>query len=278
MAKRSKKAPKKREQPWMAAARGKLHEKGRRHEEEQITEAFLNLVLPELHALDERAGSDAATRTIDRVKLAWNLPVLHALDTRPGSEGAALRAEAASLLVELPAHRAKLVPLLRTRCATYRHLTRPILRAFAAARGDDLEIVVQTSDEKASAADLLDPSDTGWPKASHALLALSRPARALLPAPDDELAAKRAMVMALIAWNLPILSGPGAVVPAELRERTLAGADEARRAPDEVRDAFEAMVEARRTRFAHDPRVIAGVAARVQGGMLHVDTGAVYLE
>ena len=54
MAKRAKKPPKKREQPWMAAAREKLHAKAPRREDLAIQEAFAEIAN---HAVDDDPGA-----------------------------------------------------------------------------------------------------------------------------------------------------------------------------------------------------------------------------
>lgn len=257
----------------MAAARDRLRAKVWAREEMEIREAFMELAAPDLRALDAGAGEAEVRFVLERARFAWNLPILHALSTEPESEDAQIRADAEPWLAHLADHLPALAPLFARRTGELECYRRPIAAVFAQEIDGEIAVAVSVGDD-VGPAHVLGIGDTGWPKASHTLLALFEPVRALLPEEYTQEEGEQAIALAVVAWNLHLLDRAGVTIPDALRQETLEGARRAREQPEPMRSAFEAMVEARRTRFAYDPRVIAATQVTVADGNVHVQAAA----
>ena len=170
--------------------------------------------------------------------------------------------------------REPLVPLIEARIHDFPHCG--VLLADVSVRrvdGNDV-IALRFHGEEVPATAVLDVDESGCPKISCSLLELSRPARDLLKAPYGDADAQEAIGLAMVAWNLPVLDEARSLVPETLRRETLAAAERARELPPPWREAFEAMVTARETRFAYDPRVIVAAPARARDGRIQVQAAA----
>lgn len=277
MSKRARKPAKKREQPWMKAAREKLHANDAMREEAEIRDAFMALAGPELEALGRGANAEEIRSVLECVRFAWNLPILHALSTEPGSDGAMIRADAEQLL-ERVVDRQSMMPLFTARVDDFGHLRSPIAEVFAHERGHQIAVGLRVGDEIVPAGAVLDIGDTGWPKASRCLISLSEPARDLLPDDYGLAEGEQVIGLAVTAWNLHLIGRAEAVVSNQLREETLEAAERARALPEPMRGAFEAMVQARQTRFAHDPRAIFSLSVTIHEETIRVQAAAVASE
>ena len=267
MAKHAKKPRKKREQPWLAAARERLKRKPQEREDFIIAKAFLELVGPGL----ADASDEEIPAVVEMGKMAWNLPMLHALSVEPGSEGAAVRDEVEAWLACAPEDRVAIAPLAQARVELYSDLCRPILQVF----GEPSTLGVRIGHEEVPDSALLPIGDDGWPSASGSLLALSEPARAPLAGDEDEASLGVALEMTMLAWNLHTIELPGADVPSALRERL----HELKRFLDAsapaLRATSDAMIAARRTRFGYDPRLFQIKSLDVEDDEIRLEVAAV---
>jgi hypothetical protein len=275
MAKRRPTKPrKKREQPWMAAAREKLHAKAAAREDAEVTDAFLELAQPGIESLPISAGEAEVRFVLERARFAWNLPILHALSTEQGSEGAEIRADAEPWLAHLADHASALRPLFTLRTGELASYGRPIAAVFAQKTNGELAMGVIVGEEPESVG-VLDIGDTGWPKASRSLLALFEPVRDRLHQAYTQEEGEQAIALAVVAWNLHVVDRASVPIPEALRQETLEGARRAREQPEAMRAAFEEMVEARRTRFAYDPRAIAATHVTVANNRVYVQAATI---
>jgi hypothetical protein len=294
MAKRTSKPPKKREQPWMAAARRALHkgsadaplgrtgahpepEAHQGPDEEAVARALLEMARPELDAL----GADATDATIEMVvslaMVAYNDPILRrAVEATPevARLAAAVESLHESLFASLPEARAWLARMLETRSTRFGHLTRPIRDVKPRRTGGVVSVVVTLEPEGTAEHALGEDSER--PKISASLLELARPALEALPAEAEEEAKRSAVRLAELAWNLPTLERPEARMTDALRERMREVHTFVEELPPEVRAMFDAMVEVRRTRFADDPRSIVSTRLEMRGGRLWLDVEGAY--
>lgn len=256
MAKRAQKPPKKREQPWMASAREKLRGKSPVPNERQIQEAFLEIVNA---AVDADPGAEPAV-VIARAKWAWNLPLVHALSIRPGSEGDQVRDEAGRWLSGPAEEIAAVVPLAQDRIARFSHLT----HAIGAAIGHPPMLALTLAREKVDGP-LLEIDERGWPSAGDSLLVLAEVVRRVFPVESSEKTEATRLRIAEIAWNLPIAEEEPAALGAfgeEIREKARALREKA----PAVTETLDLLDELRRTRFAHDRRVVRVEAVKLSPG------------
>ncbi len=279
MAKRATKpTKKKREQPWMEAAREKLRSKGRAREDHEISHAFTAVATPVIDALHEDPSKEELFAVLDLVRVAWNLPLVHLLSTEPGSEGALIRADIERRLMS-PERRRALVPLCHARVRDFAHLDRPILQVVAKTAEDEMNIELRIGARGAVEGELLDVGDDGWPLASQSLLHLSGLLRALFPSGLTDADAKGAIGLTALAWNIPVLDrADDRVAPASLRDKMREAALRTNDLSPALRAAFDAMVLARSTRFAHDPRVMVGAEAWVEGTTMQVKAAGAWVE
>jgi hypothetical protein len=273
MTKRAQKPPKKKKkpQPWLEAARARLRGGADARHEQEMSDAFLDLAAPFIEGVDDEAE---VAEILHLVKIAWNLPLVHAASTEPGNEGADARAEVAEWLAGPQADREALVPLIKGRVRVYRHCAALLAEVMVRRVGSHATIGLRFHGEEVPRLSVLDVEDSGWPKISHSLLELSRPARDLLKVPYGDAEAEEAIGLAMVAWNLPVLEPSGALVSATFRLGMLEAAARARQLAPAWRDAFEAMVIARETRFAYDPRIIVAAPTRIRDGMIEVQAAA----
>lgn len=234
----------------MASAREKLRGKSPVPSERQIQEAFLEIVNA---AVDADPGAEPAL-VIERARWAWNLPLVHALSTKPGSEGAQVRAEAGRWLAGPAEEIAAVVPLGQDRVTRFGHLT----HAIVAAHGQPPMLALTLAREKVDEP-LLEIDERGWPSAGDSLLVLAQVVRHVFPVESSEKTEATLLRIAEIAWNLPIAEEEPAALGAfgeDMYEKARALRE---RAPA-VTETLDLLDELRRTRFAHDRRVV-----RVEG-------------
>lgn len=266
MAKRAKKPPKKREQPWMAAAREKLHAKSPRREDLAIQEAFAEIAN---HAADDDPGAAPAVHT-ERARMAWNLPLVHELSTEPGSEGAAVRAEVAAWLARPAEEIAVIAGLAEERATRFAHLGRPVLDAYTAAGA--LALVLGRQGILGAPIPL---DDTGWPDAGRCLIELAEPARVLFSDEESQKDAETAVRLAELAWNLHTLDLAGAALPESLREEVSRKAATLREISPGMDETLDEMAALRRTRFGHDRRLLKVQSVRLVDDDIHLEVASV---
>jgi hypothetical protein len=156
----------------------------------------------------------------------------------------------------------------------FAHLGRSLVQVFVQPTGSNVAVGMRTGEDVAPPAWVLGIGAEGWPRASHSILVLSHPARDLLPDDHDEVLARAAISLAVVAWNLPIFEEPGADWAGDLREDIL---EAARRIPaldPDTRAVFAEMLAVRRTRFAYDPRAIQVLSVQVEGENIRVQAVA----
>lgn len=258
MAKRSTKPPKKREQPWLAAAREKLRAKGPGvRDEGAIEDAFEELATA---ASNAAPGADAAV-PLARARFAWNLPLVHALSTAPGSEGAEVREQVARWLSGSAEEIAAVTPLARDRLTRFGHLRRPIVHVYA----QPPLLALTVGREAVAEDDVISVDERGWPSAGHSLLVLSAVARPLFPDEGSTEHAGAMVSLAELAWNLHTLDLYEAAIPAAACAELRRKADALRAATPATADKLDEMVALRRTRFAHDRRLLRVQSVRIVG-------------
>jgi hypothetical protein len=278
MAKRPQKPKKKREQPWMEAARARLRGTAEARHEKEMSDAFMDLASPVLEGLGEGAGEGAASQVLGFVQMAWNLPIAHALPVDPSSAGAAIRAEVFDWLVGPRELRESIVPVVEARVRDFSHCGAALADVLVQWTGARNTIALRFYGDEVPASRMLDVDESGWPKASHSLLQLAVPVLDLLRVPYGDAEAQEAIGLAMAAWNLPLVDLPGAPTPEALRLATRELAEKARTLSPAWLKAFEAMVAARRTRFSYDTRVITHAAAHTKDGMINVEAAALRRE
>jgi hypothetical protein len=279
VAKRAKKpTKKKRPQPWLEAARAKLRANADARHEDEMSDAFLELAAPFIESLGPDADETRLGEVLQLVKIAWNLPIVHAASTEPGTEGARARVEVEAWLGSPPEYRKVLAPLIQARVEDFPHCGVLLAEVVVRRMGGHNAIALRFYGEEVSEWSVLDVEPSGWPKISHSLLALSQPARDLLTVPYGAADAQKAIDLAMVAWNLPVLDQCGALASEAVRRATLEAAQGARELPAPWSEVFEAMVTARATRFAYDPRLIMAAPAQTEGDMINVQAVAVHLE
>lgn len=261
----AKKPPKKREQPWMEAARERLRGPS-------IFMAFTGFAF---QIVPPRAPPAIVQRAFDAARFAWNLPLLHALPTEPDTDGADIRAEAEAWLANLPEYLPLLAPLFAQRTTELASFREPVVEASARKAPDgslDLHIAVGPH---IGHAPLLEIGPSGWPDAADSLIHLSTEAQALVP---EHLSGTAALVaanevaeLATLAWNELLLDRPRSALNAQFRRFLEEGARRARELPEPGPTVFERMCRARRAQFGYDRRILFG-DVRVRGSVrvLHV--------
>jgi hypothetical protein len=268
MAKRSTKPPKKREQPWLAAAREKLRVNGPGvRDESAIQDAFEELATA---ASSAAPGADAAV-PLARARVAWNLPLVHALSTAPGSEGAEVREQVARWLSGSAEEIAAVVPLARDRLERFGHLRRPIVHVYA-----QPPLLALTVGREAVTEDALIPVDErGWPSAGHVLLVLAAVARPLFPDEGSTEHAGAMVSLAELSWNLHTLDQYEAAIPAAACAELRGKAAALRAATKATADTLDEMVALRRTRFGHDRRLLRVQSVRIVGADVRMTVASV---
>jgi hypothetical protein len=202
--------------------------------------------------------------------MAWNLPLVHGLSTEPGSEGAGVRAEIAAWLARPAAEIAAVAGLADERVARFAHLTRPVLDAVAQPGG-----LALTLGRQGITAALIPLDETGWPDGGRCLVELSDPARALFPDDRSQKDAETAMRLAELTWNLHTLHLAGAALPDDLREELHRKAAKLREMSPGMAETLDEMADLRRTRFAHDPRLLTLRSVRLVGNAIHLEVRSV---
>jgi hypothetical protein len=267
MAKRAKKPPKKRNQPWLEAARERLRAKSpARHDDLAIQEAFAELA----NAAAAADPGAAPAAHAERAKMAWNLPLVHGLSVGPGSEGAEVRAEVAAWLSRPPEEIAAIVPLAEERLARFAHLTRPVLDAFA--QTGALALILG---REPVFYELLPLDETGWPSAGRSLLELAELALELTPREQTEQQVDTAVRIALAAWNLHTFEMAGPALPEDMRRSLHQKIRSLGEVAPEVAEAIDEMATVRRARFGYDRRLLNVRSVRLVGDEIRVDLESV---
>ena len=112
---------------------------------------------------------------------------------------------------------------------------------------------------------LLEIDERGWPSAGDSLLVLAEVVRRVFPVESSEKTEATRLRIAEIAWNLPIAEEEPAALGAfgeEIREKARALREKA----PAVTETLDLLDELRRTRFAHDRRVVRVEAVKLSPG------------
>jgi hypothetical protein len=140
MAKRTKKPPKKREPPWLAAARDKLRrppkpatapapEGASPDEFEAVADALIEMAGPDLDALGDAITEADAHRLIGEASMAYNAPLFDEIPAAADGESPSAKVERLLGLAfeAIPGLRERHARMLDVRRSRFGHLRRPIM-------------------------------------------------------------------------------------------------------------------------------------------------------
>jgi hypothetical protein len=140
MAKRTKKPPKKREPPWLAAARDKLRRQPKPAAEpapegpstddfDLVADALIEMAGPDLDALGDAISEADASRLIGEASMAYNAPLFAAFPTAADGESPSAKVEKLLGLAfdAIPGLRERHARMLDVRRSRFGHLRRPIM-------------------------------------------------------------------------------------------------------------------------------------------------------
>jgi hypothetical protein len=284
MAKRPQKPTKKREPPWLEAARARLRGKGaRRHDtpagesqeraaderHQAVYDALLEMAAPDLEALGEDASDAELDALIGCAVLAYNQIFLDAAPVDEGGKtpGQRMREVLALAFEKVPAYGARFERMVGVRQQRFAHLPWPIDKATASWTADRrvrISIILYAEAASRARPAPLTGDDRDGPNEEavrEAILELAAPELEALASGADDRDLATLISLAVFAYNQPILESLPDHDGAPARA-TLAALEGTFSKFPRARARFGRMVALRKERFGHLTWMIKDFKAR----------------